>query len=72
MINLLLVWLATLLLLMVFNRIRGAAMSSITDRLPGQALFYVAGFVVLGCAGVWILVRSAQILPRTGERSPAE
>ncbi|CTQ53098.1 hypothetical protein LP7551_01619 [Roseibium album] len=37
-----LTWLAVLPVFMVFNRIRGGGMSSLTDRLPGRALFYVA------------------------------
>jgi hypothetical protein len=37
-----LTWLAVLPVFMVFNRIRGGGMSSLTDRLPGRAVFYVA------------------------------
>ncbi len=36
-------WLAALPVFMVFNRIRGGGMSSLTDRLPGRALYYVSG-----------------------------
>ncbi len=35
-------WLATLPVFMVFNRIRGGGMSSLTDQLPGRALYYVS------------------------------
>eukprot|EP00903_Cladosiphon_okamuranus_P001615 g1613.t1 len=35
-------WLAALPVLMIFNRIRGGGMSSLTDRLPGRALYFVA------------------------------
>lgn len=38
-------WFAALLPLMVFNRIRGGGMSSMTDRLPGRALYYVGAIV---------------------------
>ncbi|WP_421983340.1 hypothetical protein [Roseibium sp.] len=37
-----LTWLPALPVLMVLNRIRGGGMSSLTDRLPGRALYYVS------------------------------
>jgi len=39
-------WLATAPVFIVFNRIRGGGMSTLTDYLPSRALFWVAG--VLG------------------------
>ncbi|MEM9635158.1 MAG: hypothetical protein AAGA50_27790 [Pseudomonadota bacterium] len=45
MLSSLLSWLVALPVLMVFNRIRGGGMSSLTDRLPGRALYYVAAVV---------------------------
>jgi hypothetical protein len=41
-----LTWLPALPVLMVLNRVRGGGMSSLTDRLPGRALYYVA--VIIG------------------------
>jgi len=45
MFSILLFWLPALPILMVFNRIRGGGMSSLTDRLPGRALYYVGAIV---------------------------
>ena len=38
-------WLAALPVFMFFNRIRGGGMSSLTDRLPGRALYYVSAIL---------------------------
>jgi hypothetical protein len=42
---LILKWLAVLPVLMLLNRIRGGGMSSLTDRLPGRALYYVGAMI---------------------------
>jgi hypothetical protein len=50
-----LTWLAVLPVLpvcMVFNRMRGGGMSSLTDRLPGRALFYVSVIYVALTAAI--------------------